>query len=373
MDLQVPQLPFKLNLNDTFGVAMICAFFAAILYGVMCLQCYIFFHRFSQEGRRVKCSVWLLWVMNTVHLAFLIHPLYTYMVTNFDNIAILIQIPWCASLSTSIPFAALSFAGSLIWPLQEYLGWYCPFDFVQSARAKASYLSWYTYRIWIISDKNYCIVMPLFVGILAVLGTSVALVVGTLTMSPLTYFLSLNPVLFTGMALIMTVDTYISIVLVVLLRRQRSRVVSKRTMSAVQFLMMYTVNTGLISSVVSLGVIIARAIAPADMIYISIYFILSPIYSNSLMGSLNARDWFRDNEPTMNTITIRSQGPVFAHTQQQSDSMLDGSETQDPVPHVAINIGLDEQKAEFLKTDVPVGDAGRPLITIMFTPPTIML
>lgn len=78
MSFQIPSLPFTLNLNNTFGVAMICAFFAAMyvpslqivmqgithlcsLYGVMCLQCYIFFNRFSQEGLRLKCSVWALW------------------------------------------------------------------------------------------------------------------------------------------------------------------------------------------------------------------------------------------------------------------------------------------------------------------------
>ncbi|GJE95573.1 hypothetical protein PsYK624_117590 [Phanerochaete sordida] len=316
MSFQIPELPFTLNLNNTFGVAMICAFFAAILYGVMCLQCYIFFNRFSQEGVRLKCSVWALWAMNTVHLAFLIHPLYIYMVTNYDNLATLIQIPW--SISAGI---VLSISSNLL---------------VQS---------WYSYRIFILSDKNYWITVPLITGIFAVLGTGIALVVGTFTMAPLTYFLSLNPVLFTGMALIMVVDMYISIVLVILLRRQRARIVSKHTISALQFVMMYTVNTGLISSFVSLGVIIARAIAPADMIYISIYFVLSPVYSNSLMGSLNARDWFRASEPTMNTITVRSAAePVFAQIRPQTDS-LDGSETQEGSAHVTVDLGLEERKA----------------------------
>jgi hypothetical protein len=64
------------TLNDTLGAILLGAFFAAMyapslfsldrtlltpitysLYGIMCVQCYVFFQRFSQEGKPLKYAV----------------------------------------------------------------------------------------------------------------------------------------------------------------------------------------------------------------------------------------------------------------------------------------------------------------------------
>ena len=86
MDSEAPPLvlPLQLNLNNIFGVGMICGFLVAMyapppyaqdylvtaiysLYGILCLQCYIFFHRFSLECWPLRYSVWLLWRVHIIN------------------------------------------------------------------------------------------------------------------------------------------------------------------------------------------------------------------------------------------------------------------------------------------------------------------
>ncbi|KAK7693108.1 hypothetical protein QCA50_002674 [Cerrena zonata] len=58
---------------------------------------------------------------------------------------------------------------------------------------------------------------------------------------------------------------------------------------ALNSLMTYSIHSGLITSAVSLGVAVTYACLKDNLVYVGLAAIVSKLYSNSLLGMLNAR------------------------------------------------------------------------------------
>jgi len=105
--------------------------------------------------------------------------------------------------------------------------------------------------------------------------------------------------------------------------------------------MVYTVQTGLLTSVASLGCVIAYAISPNTYIFLAIYFPLSKLYINALLATLNARDTVRGRHSgrsgaTGNAFSISMEGMRFNQSVNQtatSDSRFgDGFDDATRIP-----------------------------------------
>ncbi|KIP04466.1 hypothetical protein PHLGIDRAFT_120685 [Phlebiopsis gigantea 11061_1 CR5-6] len=283
LPLQPPPLP---KFNDTLGAVLIGGFSAAIFYGVMCVQTYTFFQRFTKEGPFLKYSVWLLWILDTVHMGFVIHPIYYYMVTNYANPLPLLQglIPW------SIP------AGVLTSATVDFIVQVC-----------------YTYRVWVLSNKNKALTYPLAVMVVGFYVIAMVYGIRALFLPNFVEYTRINWFLYLAFGLDIIADFYIAVVLCYFLYRSRYRL-PRKTTSIINVLIIYTVNTGLITSFICLACVITHASMPDNFIFIGIYLNLAGLYENSLMAScvpsfhhaasyltahcthrLNARDWFRSN------------------------------------------------------------------------------
>ncbi|KAI0044644.1 hypothetical protein FA95DRAFT_1608375 [Auriscalpium vulgare] len=89
--------PVELNLGPTLGVSYFGIIFSSMLYGLTCLQTFIYFVSASSDPRLVKALVIATIVIDSIHEAFLIHSGYHYSVLNFKNSAALGQVV-CLSL-----------------------------------------------------------------------------------------------------------------------------------------------------------------------------------------------------------------------------------------------------------------------------------
>lgn len=92
-------------------------------------------------------------------------------------------------------------------------------------------------------------------------------------------------------------DTIIAASLCYLLYTNRTGY--RRTDSLLNTLMLYTVNTGIITSICSLAAIIALKTSPHTFIVAAIEFLLTKIYVNSFLAMLNARNSLRDSGARM--------------------------------------------------------------------------
>ncbi|ETW81806.1 hypothetical protein HETIRDRAFT_173484 [Heterobasidion irregulare TC 32-1] len=74
----------------------------------------------------------------------------------------------------------------------------------------------------------------------------------------------------------------------------RSRTGFQKTDSMITTLMLYSINTGLITSIVATGAVIAFATMPLNFIWLGFFWVLGKCYVNSLLASLNGRESLRE-------------------------------------------------------------------------------
>ena len=69
----------------------------------------------------------------------------------------------------------------------------------------------------------------------------------------------------------------------------RSRSASSQTYTMVSRMIVYIINTGLLTSFDAIGSLVSYAASPDAFIYICFFFALGRLYSNSLLATLNVR------------------------------------------------------------------------------------
>jgi len=272
--------PVSASYDNTLGAAFIGGIFASILYGVTCVQAFIFFNSDRKQSLYLKTIVLTLWILDTLHLIFVCYALYWYMVTNYTNPAVLISLPWSIS------------AGILLTPTSDTI--------VRSV---------FTYRVWILSGKNRLLTFPLVLAVFLIqLDGLVSGIKGFLSdtfgkLGEITW------VLYAGFTLSVVADFAIAITLCYYLYRSRGGI--KRTDSLITVLMMYTINIGLLTSIFQLACFITYAIM-RNFVFLAMYFPISKLYVNSLFATLNARDSLQQRDTMSIPLSHRTTTLAFA-------------------------------------------------------------
>ncbi|KAI5122025.1 hypothetical protein M0805_008016 [Coniferiporia weirii] len=237
-----------------------CLLLGGIFWGAGSVQLYSYYDNFSDADRWwLKLHVFLLYVFDTVHQAFLLVSLYSYFVTNFrliDNLTIFER----TLLDTTIYAAFVSVLAQ----------------------------SLFIKRIWHLSKGNYILT-----------GTLVVLVTGQFVATAVYYKQTFdNP----GDAQIATVgtselamnsisafvDVSIASILTILLHSLRSGI--KRTDALITRLILYIVTTSLATGALAVVALITFILAcPGSLIYWTFNLIIPKLYLNSALALLNSR------------------------------------------------------------------------------------
>ncbi|KAG1879066.1 hypothetical protein F4604DRAFT_1998644 [Suillus subluteus] len=136
------------NLQLTFGALFIGVVLAAVLFGVTIVQVFIYFQTHSGTGITFyKLVVILLWILDALHLALIIHFVYFYLVINYANISALTEVVWSSKLQSVVAVLSI-FVEHLL----------------------------YVHRIWIVS-KGRSKILPIIVGVAVVLASGLSIVV----------------------------------------------------------------------------------------------------------------------------------------------------------------------------------------------------
>ncbi|KAJ6511408.1 hypothetical protein C8R47DRAFT_1296383 [Mycena vitilis] len=247
--------------DSTFGAVLLGGAMTLILYGVTLVQCFIFYTSSRHESRKLQLLVAVVLLMDTVHVVAAVHLLYWLLVTNYGNVESLAAIPW--SLTTVV---MLSPTSDTIIRL------------------------FYTHRIWILSKKNKWHVYPLLLLIIALEADALANAIETTTTSNLaTVVVKIEWVLYLGFSLSVLGDFWIAGVLSYFLHKSRAGIV--RTNNVINTLMLYTINTGLLTALVQLSTFMCNVALPkSSLVWLGLYLPLGKLYANALLASLNARD-----------------------------------------------------------------------------------
>ncbi|KAH9929431.1 uncharacterized protein B0H18DRAFT_1103459 [Fomitopsis serialis] len=104
-------MPTLIPLDNFLGAAFIGIILSTMLYGVSCLQTWLYYTQYSKsDSLRLKLFVALVVVLDTLHVALISTAYYHYTVTNYGDYEILDTVTW--SIAVQISFGG--FVGLLV-------------------------------------------------------------------------------------------------------------------------------------------------------------------------------------------------------------------------------------------------------------------
>ncbi|EKM55165.1 uncharacterized protein PHACADRAFT_195192 [Phanerochaete carnosa HHB-10118-sp] len=265
--------------DSTLGAALIGGFIATMSYGIMSLQSYNFFQRYSREKIVLKYTVRALWALHTLHSALVTNGLYTIFVTGFGNLASAAVSPW--SIAASSLLNAI-----MILTVQ----WYGLTYAIALALTDFVFRSSYCHRIWkfVHCLDDICIRVGVRDQAVRISGSARddphAYKQDRFILPSFAAYKSTEWMLAVTLVCACLTDLYIALWLCWWLVRQRKGL-NDRTSSMINNIIVYTVATGLITSVFSLTELITAATLPNSYVFIGIDFFLGGVYTNSLMAS----------------------------------------------------------------------------------------
>jgi len=240
------------------GAAFIGVVVAASLWGVSCMQVWYYYETYLKDPWQLKLLVAAVLTFDTIHQLLITHTIYIYLVSNFAIVVDLGKIVW--SLIVEVLFNG--FTALLV---QCFM----------------------TSRIWRLSNKNYLLTGTVFALVIAEFVCVIIYVVKALQITTFVELTALKHLSMVVNVLAAAGDVLIAIVLCIML--QKSRTGFKRTDTMIKKLIIFTMNTGLTTSICAVASLISIIAAPTSFIYIAFYFNLGRCYTNSFMVTLNVR------------------------------------------------------------------------------------
>ncbi|OAX33156.1 hypothetical protein K503DRAFT_859946 [Rhizopogon vinicolor AM-OR11-026] len=256
-------LPQSLDLGDTFGALLIGVTLAAVLFGVTNVQAFVYFQTHRDTGMTLyKLIVIWLRILDTLHLVLITHCVYYYLVTNYASISALTGVS----------------------KLSSYMEYFCKFH------VKCS-----TYNI----SKGRSRAFPATVCIIVILGSGViiATIWGVYQCHVFTDLIKMQWATYMFGGTIAFSDFIIASSLCYFIATSRGYPSSDSFLTK---FMVYTINTGCLTSVCSVVIVITCAVMPGNLIFAGIDFFIATltfqVYVNSYLALLNAPYYIQPND-----------------------------------------------------------------------------
>lgn len=253
-------LPKDLNINNTLGAVLIGFAVACCVYGILVTQIFSYFLRYPFDRPVYKGLVLLILLLETVDQIFIGHVVYHYAISNFANVLALVQ-------------------GSVTWSfiLQQTVG------AVVGCIVKTSF----ALRVWRFSERNIFITGIILLLTYGQLGLAITFTLKAFELSGVFQVVNLRVLGSTSLGVGVLTDMVTAISLCYFLNKLRTGYHKSDTL--VNSLVLYAINTGALTSAVSLSTLILYNIMPTNLVFVACFFILSKLYAISFMATLNTR------------------------------------------------------------------------------------
>jgi hypothetical protein len=303
------------TISNTIGAVIVGWGVSSLLFGILCIQVTAYYMRYTNDSSYYKILVLSLWVLEALHQAFVGHIAWYYIVDNAGSLLVLLNPP--------------------IWTLcvQILLG----------AIVGLIVKTCFGLRVWKFSRGNYLVTglilgMALAQFVMAVLFTirSFHLRVGQAN--------QIKTLATTALALGVATDILTAAALSYFLHKMRTGY--KKSDTLINRLIIYSVNTGTLTSVFSVAVLVAYNTMPDNLIFIALYFTLSKLYANSCLATLNTRRFVRGRGTDREEMTI----PTFVmvaktiHRSPEQYSQRDLERMEEPECEDDSDDSVDRQK-----------------------------
>ncbi|TBU25233.1 hypothetical protein BD311DRAFT_700759 [Dichomitus squalens] len=252
------------SLDNTFGVILIGTFIGLIMYGLSLYQTFRYFRVYVGDPLILRYTIIFLAVLDTMHSVACMYTSYYYVVTNYFNPVALLSGVWSIRVLAPLTGGTVLVAQSFYLRRMYLLG------------------SWYAYAV-----------IPAGVLVLGTAGFAVATSIEIFTQRTFLNFEHYTWLMSGGFACSLATDVVLAASFIIFLTRSRTGF--RRTNSALSVILVYTVNTGLLTSALSLLSLVFGVIQPGNFIFIAANMIATKSYVNAVLAVANSRRTFTES------------------------------------------------------------------------------
>ncbi|KAI0326503.1 hypothetical protein GY45DRAFT_1328834 [Cubamyces sp. BRFM 1775] len=296
MSTNTPKPP---ALDNTYGALLLGSCFGMMLYGLTIHQTYRYFRLYPKDRLWIKALIAGILLLDTLHTVLCIVAVYYHLVTHYFDPASLAAGHW----STRI----LTLAMGLTIVLCQ---------------------CFYVHRVYQLGS-HYGYKLLVFIAIACMVCEFAFLVATTVEVFRLSLdqFPRFSWLVSATFGCIALAEFFLTGTLIVALLRSRTGL--KRTDSTIEVLIVYSVNTGLISSIFDLLCFVFALILPGNLIYVGFGSVGVKLYANSVLAVLNSRHSL--SERMMEDFELGSFEPKRIQAERaagSSDAPVDNSKLQ---------------------------------------------
>ncbi|KAI5116702.1 hypothetical protein M0805_004775 [Coniferiporia weirii] len=292
-----------IELIEGFKTTLACVLIgfavSTTLYGITCLQLYMYYRSRYNDHLSHRILVGVLWILDTLSTALVAHTLYTYLVLRLDSSSTDFIVPWSYTIQIETVDLTTFIAQT-----------YAAFNFFITS-SNAPYLSFFAWQIWKVSKNRLVVIFIVFLAFCAI-GLDME-VIAELFRNQSVLSLGDPTVWITG-STVQGLDALCDIVIMVsfiyYLNSRRTGV--KSTERIVDNLILYAVSRGIVTVVTQLVFVSLDVAFPGQVYWVPFQQTVGKLYVNSVLVSLNSRRAVRAPE-------------MISHLQMSSSSQFNES------------------------------------------------
>ncbi|KAI0066722.1 hypothetical protein BV25DRAFT_1421424 [Artomyces pyxidatus] len=233
------------SVGTTLGAILLGGQLSFALSGAVAVQTFLYFRMYPKDALRIKATVVLVWVLDSIHTALMSAASWDYLIVHFGDVEAADYIPTTIALTVAFT-AAITLVAHLF----------------------------FTYRVFRLSKSNWCITAPLVVLTFCRL---LAAMVSTVEMVHLRSFHAFTEdcgYLFTlGLSISSALDILIVCALCYFL--QHSRTGFGSIDHVIDTIMIYTLNNGALTCLTTIVSMICWLTMPRNFIFLGLHFGIS--------------------------------------------------------------------------------------------------
>ncbi|EJD00103.1 uncharacterized protein FOMMEDRAFT_159715 [Fomitiporia mediterranea MF3/22] len=253
-----------INLDITLGALLVGSYISCTLFGFTCLQTYNYYTNYSDDRYFLKTFVACIWILEFVHTIFVTRTFYEMGVTNFGSFADFLELPFVLKFS-------------IVW----------------SNSVACSVQAFFANRIRVMSGRWELSILCWTLSVLRYVASLVATAEEIKIKNQVAFNAKFKWIIVLVLAVGAVNDVLIAAGLSLYLSKSRSGI--KTTDRIVNRLIKFTIQSGLLTSVVATAMLICYLTMPDNFIWLALFVFLAKTYSNSFLATLNARKSLRSH------------------------------------------------------------------------------
>ncbi|KAJ3785738.1 hypothetical protein GGU10DRAFT_375550 [Lentinula aff. detonsa] len=304
-----------INLMSTFGAVMVGSFLSSILWGISTFQVYLYFVTYyDSDSWKMKALIAFLWACDTANEVLIIKANFRVPILNWGDVS-------------GINNQQLELMDHTVTEVLPFTQCRAGAGFMNVDFCRRPLLLYWSKAVN--KGRWYMALLMLILSCWLMIGTIVYLIFGygrfisTLSTQK---EVALNMTL---RAAAVVVDIAIAVNMIYLLRAQNS-VLFKSSRRMVNRILLLSVNSSFVTAVFATTTLILLASQPQNLYYCIPELSLCTVYFSSLLANLNARNYIRGEQNTINTFSSINfhTGGISLQTIPRQQSTNGGSLTQ---------------------------------------------